>query len=354
MSADLSDFISWNIDDQELGWPRLARTTLSQAELQRKRSRTCGLRVLVVGELAMELPIEVEATRAEMKDFLRGGGTVPTPRWKMQQLRVGGFVRHAVEVAARLGASMSVCTSVPVPTPARIEAFLDEYGSDRRFVTGVPRRVSITTMIQCRDGQIVLDRGGLSTAHAMDLPTAATSDVDAILVDPCVLANYGPFAQGLSRCLHRSSDKMTVGLRLDQRADLADLRPIRDSRVWTFLRRRDGLQLAGREMESGSEGREIGLVRHLHDRFKIARVVVQLSARGAVMMNGLPCPYHVHTCPMARAAFTAAGDTLLAVTTLSSASGADDRTSLRRGVAAATGQVAGLDLPTSLEELDAE
>ena len=44
---------------------------------------------------------------------------------------------------------------------------------------------------------------------------------------------------------------------------------------------------------------------------------------------------------------------LLAVTTLSSASGADDRTGLHRGVAAAMGHVAGLDLPHSLEELDA-
>ena len=145
---------------------------------------------------------------------------------------------------------------------------------------------------------------------------------------------------------------MTVGLRLDERANLKDFLPIRDSRVWTFLRRRDGLQLAGRELDSGSEGRELELVRHLHERFKIARVVVQLRSQGAVMMNGTPCPYRVHTCPVSRAKFTAAGDTLLAVTTLSSASGANDKTSLRRGVAAATGQVAGLDLPTSFEELD--
>lgn len=40
------------------------------------------------------------------------------------------------------------------------------------------------------------------------------------------------------------------------------------------------------------------------------------------------------------------GDMHLAVTTLSSASGANDRTSLRRGVA-------GLDLPHSRDDLDA-
>ncbi len=70
-------------------------------------------------------------------------------------------------------------------------------------------------------------------------------------------------------------------------------------------------------------------------------------------MNGIPCPYHVQTCPMEPVNRIGNGEVLLTVTTLSSASGADDRISLRRGVAAATGHVAGLELPRSLDELDA-
>ena len=69
-------------------------------------------------------------------------------------------------------------------------------------------------------------------------------------------------------------------------------------------------------------------------------------------MNGAPDPYHVHTCPVEPERVDGPGDTLLAVTTISSASGSDDWTSVRRGGTAATGIVAGLELPTVLEELD--
>ena len=85
-----------------------------------------------------------------------------------------------------------------------------------------------------------------------------------------------------------------------------------------------------------------------------SKIVLQLGSKGAVLMNGIPCPYYVHTCPVKSRKKTHAGDTLLVTTVFSSASGADDRKSLRRAVAAATGVVAGLELPTSLEELDIE
>ena len=117
MSADLSDFISRNMDNGTLGWPRLPRATSSKAQVHPKAARSCGLRVLVVGELTLELPIKVDATRAELADFLWGRGSGSPPPCTMRQLRVGGFVSNVVEVAAKLGAKVSVCTSVPVPTP---------------------------------------------------------------------------------------------------------------------------------------------------------------------------------------------------------------------------------------------
>lgn len=83
-----------------------------------------------------------------------------------------------------------------------------------------------------------------------------------------------------------------------------------------------------------------------------ARLVLQRGPRGAVLFNGIPRPYHVHACPIDIGGQAGAGATLQTVTTLSSAVGSDDRTSLRRGVAAATGQVAGFPLPIDLEELD--
>lgn len=74
------------------------------------------------------------------------------------------------------------------------------------------------------------------------------------------------------------------------------------------------------------------ILKRLRERTKATKLVLQLGSRGAMMLNGLLCPYHVHTCPVERCDPIGAGETLLAVTTLSSASGADDRLSLRRGV----------------------
>ena len=48
-----------------------------------------GLRVLVVGDLTLELPVKVEATGAELTDFLKGCRVGPPPTWKMGRLRVG-------------------------------------------------------------------------------------------------------------------------------------------------------------------------------------------------------------------------------------------------------------------------
>ena len=99
-------------------------------------------------------------------------------------------------------------------------------------------------------------------------------------------------------------------------------------------------------------GRPMLVSKRLHDDYGIAKLVLHGGHRGAVLMNGIPMPQRVETCPLASNGDIFPGDTLMAVTALSSAAGASDRASLRRGVAAATGLIAGLPLPSSLEELD--
>ena len=49
------------------------------------------------------------------------------------------------------------------------------------------------------------------------------------------------------------------------------------------------------------------LAERLHRLFGMARLVVQLGADGAVMLNGIPCPYRVHTCPVFPAEFELRG-----------------------------------------------
>ena len=184
------------------------------------------------------------------------------------------------------------------------------------------------------------------------LPQAVAREFDAILIDPSRLNGGGSILGIASRLLDHGTDGLTVALRLDHRSGGDEPVVVRDHRVWTFISCGDARQLG--ERVGGHRGCDVdALVRFLHDRYRIARLVLQRGSRGAVLMNGIPCPYRVQACPLAPVTASGAGDTLLAVTALSSASGADDRTSLRRGVAAATGQVAGLPLPSTLEELDA-
>lgn len=346
----LNSFLTANVDSPGTAWPRLSRSKPSEREVCNGRHLEQALHVLIVGDLTLELPVRAKATRAEVLASLRPENACPNSHWSMDRLRVGGFVGHAVEVASKLGATVSICTNVPVPTPQLVEEFFEEFAVDRRFVTGVPGSTSVSVVAHCTDGRAVFGRPGMATVMPVSIPKAATCGVNAILVDPCAFRGRTGIARSLSQCLKGSSPPVAVGLRADHRSRSAELTLAQDDHVWTFFRKHDGKRLVE---QSSTVGHESELVQRLHDRFGIAKLVVQLGAKGAVMLNGTPGPYHVHTCPVSPTEFTAPGDTLLAVTTLASAAGADDKMSLRRGVAAATGEVAGLELPTSFHELDA-
>ena len=110
--------------------------------------------------------------------------------------------------------------------------------------------------------------------------------------------------------------------------------------------------LSGRDFVRSGVQDDDGLLKIVRREAGLAKLVMQRGDRGASLINGLSCPYSVHTCPVAPANRVGLGDTLMTVTTLSSAVGGDDRISLRRGVAAATAQAAGLELPRCLDELD--
>ena len=245
-----------------------------------------------------------------------------------------------------------MCTTVPVPTPARFERFLDECSVDRRYVTGLPVPCPVTILFRCQDGGVVGHHHRSPPVTDASLPEAVARECDVILIDPGSLPDTAAPIRSTGRCLGHATNGLRVGLRLDRKASREAMSLASDSRVWTFLRQRDAGRLVERA-KAHVPANLNALVRWLHDHEGIARLVLLRGPHGAVLMNGILCPYRVETCPLDEAASRGAGDTLVAVTTLSSAAGADDRTSVRRGVAAGTGQVAGLPLPTSLEELDA-
>ncbi len=352
MRAGLTEFITQHLDCAKTGWPRLADRFNSAVEASEARTRDKSLRVLIVGGLALELPIHVDATMAALLASMRSGCGEATFSWRMSKLRVGEFLGYTVPVAAALGAHVSVCTVLPVPLPARLEAFLEAHVLGRRYVTAMPGPCPVVVRLRCRDGEVVLRRTSHSLDLGADLQHAATA-ADVILANPCHFKHRGTMIRMLTRSLRSSTRCSVVGLRADQRWSGIELEATRSPRVWTYLRKDDANRLAETLTGRRRFHAEEAVVRCLSQQAGTARLVMQLGSRGAILMNGVPCPYYVHTCPIVSRDSAGAGEVLLAVTTLSSAAGADDRTSLRRGVAAATGVVAGLPLPTTLDELDA-
>jgi sugar/nucleoside kinase (ribokinase family) len=353
MRGRLSEFLTRSLDDLTLGWPRLRLPQATEEEVRAPARRLTGLRVVIIGDLVLEVPIEVDGTREELLALFRPGCQRLKPGLRVSAPRAGGFVAHAAKACVALGAEVSVCTVVPVPTPECFESFFKELAVDRQYLAGLPGPCPISIVFGCKDGRVSLGRQSIISATSVNVPIGAVAEADVIMADPSHLGCSSAAMRHLACCLNRRVSGAVVGLRLDPRCKRRDLAVTRDERVWTFVRRRDARQLAERVAGGRWDEDEDSMARRLHERGGIARLVLQLGPRGAVLLNGVPCPYHVRTCPLDFAGSAGAGHVLLAVTTLSSASGADDRATLRRGVAAATGHIAGLDLPISLEELDA-
>ena len=218
-------------------------------------------------------------------------------------------------------AAFTVSNQSLTAIPARFERFLDECSVDRRYVTALPVACPVTILFRCRDDQVVVRHRRPPPFRDARLPEAAAREFDVILVDPRHLNDVGAIVRSTSRCLSHGTNRLKVGLRLDRRSGCDAIALANDSRVWTFVRQRDAGGLAKRTGSHIAEGVD-SLVRRLHDRQGIASLVLLRGPRGVVLMNGIPCPYRVQTCPLGAVSDPCAGDTLVAVTTLSSAAGA--------------------------------
>jgi sugar/nucleoside kinase (ribokinase family) len=252
-----------------------------------------------------------------------------------------------------LGAHVALYTVVPTPTPRCFQLFLNQAGVDRRHLLAIPGPCPVMTRIRNGSGRRVLQQRGVSSWLPIPPPRGWWTGFDVILADLSGLASPPrALLQSLRSEQETAYGRPRIGLRADESWTREDLSATNEGCVWTFFRaeqaQRIGQRITGIEADLDSATR----AKRLKLACRTGKLVVHLGARGALLLNDHG-PYWAQPCPVKVGDAAGIGDTLITITMLSSAAGADDHTSLNRGVAAATGLLAGLGLPASLEELDA-
>ena len=352
--AELSAFLERHLTDPSYGWPPRSLRLTDPGLHPEMSAETGGLNVLVLGDLGLELPIEVKGTKAVLRASLQPGSSGCELAWRLGKPQVGGFVAYAARAAVALGAHVTVCTTVPVPVPISLRQFLDKYDSHWRFVAALPGKCPVTFVFHCVDGFVVQSRPGTCPTSCAGLPRLGENEFDAILLDTASAQWRSKLTRTAQDPLRGLTRPCAVGVRGSADWSSRNARLTRNGQTWTFIRGEDARQLVYDSVICNDHTNDEVVARRLQRRLGIAKLVLLLGSEGAVLMNGLPAPQQIHTCPVDPIQPVGAGATLLSVTTLSSAAGANDLTSLGRGVSAATGFSAGLDLPASFEELDIE
>ena len=185
MRHQLGEYLTQNMGNRTVGWPRRTPQLRGNPTARTRGGSLAGLKVLVIGDLSLELPIEVSATRARLLASLQAEPQGRDLRGTQLEPAVGGFVARASRAAVALGAGVSVCTTVPVPIPARFERFFDECVVDRRYVTGLPVACPVTVLLRCQDGLVVARHCRPPPVTDARLPVGVAREFDVILIDLC-------------------------------------------------------------------------------------------------------------------------------------------------------------------------
>lgn len=328
----------------EISWPRLPERQFTSGTNERNATPNAPLRVLVVGDLRLELPVRVRANVARVLDSFVSQGEPTVKLSTMDKLVTGGFVGHAVPIARALGAQVTVCATMPVPMPKQVRAFFQVNEVDWRFVNGMPGRCPVGLRVRCIDGELCIPCGGRHAAlQVPDLPRAAL-DVDIALVGSAALTNRAMITRRVADILSTNDAAPVLGLQTDSNMNSDELALATRSGVWTFMAARDATRLSGVSTR-GDGVRRIGTAaRAVRERLGVGKLVVYLGDRGAILMNGLADPYHAKSIPIDVADRSGALEAFAVATTISSAGGFDDLTSVERGVAVSMAHIAHLPL----------
>jgi hypothetical protein len=307
--------------------------------------------VLIVGELALELRIDVQGTTKALSAELNGGGrSLP---WTLHEPHVGGFAAYAARTAAALHARVTICTTLPVPIPNRFLSFLAEHDPEAQLVSALPGCATIVFVFRCSDGVVLRCRRGTLRQGNVMLRQSRFRDFEVVVLDT---------AYGHATCAGRcgaparpsgQAQGCTIAIRACRAWTDSDTQLAQDPRSWTFLCGHDARQILHESLLHDDRASDLTLARRVQVKFQLPRIALTIGPSIALLRHGEPEIRWVQSCPIRPAWEVGADEALLSVTALSSAAGADDWTSLNRGMAAASGYLAGLGLPVHLEELDA-
>lgn len=298
--------------------------------------------VLIVGELTIDVPVVVDAPHVRM---LHGV-------WSMGEPRLGGFVTHAVRSAHALGARVHVRTVLPTPMLPCFEQFLEEQDISSKHIDLLPGPCPVTFHFRCEDAVFTMERPGVARSLSWS-DRLKPNAYDVVLVDPNCATQRQSLVDALTSWADTSRSAPSIGVWANAQWTQKELRDVGQHKLWIFMDEPNGRSLMSDEDEPSSSDRDAVLSQSIKNSFGLEKLILSCGERGAVMMNGLPEPYRAEACSLKKSESMGCGPTLMTTTMMSSFAGANDAISLRRGVAAASGLVAGLSHPTCFDELDA-
>ncbi len=330
------------------------------------------LDVLIVGSLVKHVRRKIDADKADVAAASRDSGRDDS-LWREGALlarpTIGGFAARVARTAHSLWCRVHLCCAVPTPVPRVFERFFREVEADTQYMRSTAGQPPVRIELLCSDGRTVVHQPGPKQASAPHLPEDVLDRFDAILVDPGgepirsrVLSSLRPRDPAEPR-------RATVAICGRGDWNWRDFHTTRECADWLFFTRGGVIAAAHRVAPSADVapghccpcalGSTPGACRLtaalgacLKEKVGSCRLVATLGACGACLLDTAPNIEYFPTAPIRNGDDPGAGDTLMTVTAVSSSSGAADAVSVRRGVVAATGCVAGLPLPLRLEELD--
>lgn len=336
-TLELEQFLNEHLNVEDVGWPRLCR----------KAEGTCGMgRLLVRGNLVLDLPINMNASLGDFISALRAGQEKFRCEWEFYDPSVGGFIGQVASIAADLGFEVHLNCAVAVPAPLRIREFLESGRYDTRKVIVFPGKTPASIELRFTDGHVLVPRRGIDSSVDVPIPTRITTDFDVVLVNPGPRPGRLALLDRLAAEFRSGVGCTTLGIvaRGDWTAE--DLIRLRHAKCWMFFNRTEALEAANRVRNDGAITNVEEAARVLKSYLGTQiRLVISLDKDGACLLNSKPETQWFPTTPVENGKAAGAGDALTLFTTAASAAGMSEEVSTKLGVEAATNRVAGQPLP---------